>query len=96
MPPALMKVWDRYRDQMHRRGFEAVDVLQELALRVFNKRDQFRGTTRPSCSRWTKNNAKGVRSESGRFRDALENSPNLAGKASKPIPFPIPKSKPRN
>ena len=51
--PALMKVWNRYRDQMHRRRFETVDVLQELSLRAFKNRDQFRGTTRASFCKWS-------------------------------------------
>jgi RNA polymerase sigma factor (sigma-70 family) len=51
--PALMKVWNRYREQMHRRGFETGDFLNELALTVLENRDQFRGTTRPDFCKWS-------------------------------------------
>jgi RNA polymerase sigma factor (sigma-70 family) len=52
--PALMNVWNRYRDQMHRRGFETVDVLQDLALKVYKKRDQFRGARPRSFCEWSR------------------------------------------
>jgi RNA polymerase sigma factor (sigma-70 family) len=51
---ALMKVWNLYRDQMHRRGFDTVDVFQELALKVLANRERFRGTTQGEFCAWSR------------------------------------------
>ncbi len=44
--PALMKVWNDYRDQMHRHGFNTSVVLKDLSAKVWEKRDRYDGTTR--------------------------------------------------
>ena len=50
---ALMRIWNRCRDQMRRRGFETTEAIQEVAARVWENRADFRGTTVEEFCAWS-------------------------------------------
>jgi RNA polymerase sigma factor (sigma-70 family) len=52
--PALMKAWNKYRQQMYARGFETADAKNEVAVKVLDKRDTFRGSTQAQFCAWSK------------------------------------------
>ncbi len=49
-----MKVWNKYRDQMHQRGYVTMGATQEVCVRVLTKRSQFRGHTRAEFCAWSR------------------------------------------
>jgi RNA polymerase sigma factor (sigma-70 family) len=51
---ALMRIWNQYRDQMYQRGFETAEATQEVAARVLENRESFRGTTQAEFCAWSR------------------------------------------
>src|SRR4051812_15552880 len=48
-----MRIWNRCRQQMHRRGFETADATQEVATRVWDNRADFKGSTLAEFCAWS-------------------------------------------
>jgi RNA polymerase sigma factor (sigma-70 family) len=51
---ALMRIWNQYRDQMNRRGYETADATQEVTTRVYAKSAEFKGKTLDEFCGWSK------------------------------------------
>jgi hypothetical protein len=50
---AIMAQWNKLRDRMHLLGYDTQDAKQEVAKRVWENKDNFRGATQNEFCRWS-------------------------------------------